>query len=225
MTGRQLVAQVGHQLGELLGEVVGRRLAPVALQRVRGRGVGAGGAADAEIDAAGEEARQHAERLRDLQRAVVRQHHPAAAHPQRPRGRGDRADEGLGAGPGQHRAAVVLGDPVPPEAEVLGVPGEVDRVAECLSAVGPLGDGRLVEDSEPEGGGAHPAIVGPRSAARPPAPPRGRAAAGAWLSRSDPSPAPSTSRRAAGRCRPRRTRRPRGAVRRSSRRPRRRRRS
>ena len=52
----QAVVEVGEQLGELLGEVVGRGLAAVALQGEGRQRVGAGGAAEREVDAAGEQA-------------------------------------------------------------------------------------------------------------------------------------------------------------------------
>ena len=52
---RKVVLEVGQQLGQLLWEVVGRGLAAVALQRERGQRVGAGGAAEAEVDPAGEQ--------------------------------------------------------------------------------------------------------------------------------------------------------------------------
>ena len=57
------VVEVGQELGQLLGEVVGRGLAAVALQRERRHRVGARGAADAEVDAAREQAGEHAEGL------------------------------------------------------------------------------------------------------------------------------------------------------------------
>ena len=54
----QLVLEVAQQLGELLGEVVGRGLAPVALQGEGGERVGAGGAAQREVDACRETGRR-----------------------------------------------------------------------------------------------------------------------------------------------------------------------
>ena len=95
VVGRHPVLEQRQELGELLGEVVGRGLAAVALERERRHRIGAGGAADAEVDAAREEPGQDREVLRDLQRAVVGEHDAAAADPQvRRRGR-DRADQHL----------------------------------------------------------------------------------------------------------------------------------
>ena len=53
---RQLVFDQGEQLAELLGEVVGRGVTAVALEREHRHRVGAGRAAEAEVDPAGIEA-------------------------------------------------------------------------------------------------------------------------------------------------------------------------
>jgi hypothetical protein len=99
---------------------------------VGGHRIGAGGAAEAEVDPAGEEAREHAEGLGDLERAVVREHHAAAADADPLRDGRDRPDQRLGARPGEHRPAVMLGDPVAVVAERVGQPGEVERVLQRL---------------------------------------------------------------------------------------------
>ena len=153
MAGREAALEVGEQLGELLGEVVGQGVGAVALERVGGHRVGAGGAADPEVDAAREEAGEDAEALRHLERAVVGQHHAAAADPH-PAGRGgDRADQDLRRGPGDEPSPVVLGDPVAVVAEPVGQPRQVDRVAQRLRRGRALGDGSLVEDAEAQAGG------------------------------------------------------------------------
>ncbi len=51
MVGRHLVLEQREQLHELLRKVVGRGLAAVALERKRGELVGAGRAAEAQVDA------------------------------------------------------------------------------------------------------------------------------------------------------------------------------
>ena len=88
---RQAVLEQSEQLGELGGEVVGGGLAAVALQREGRHRVGARRAADGEVDAVGEEAGEDAEALGHLQRAVVREHHAAAAHADALGGHRDRA--------------------------------------------------------------------------------------------------------------------------------------
>ena len=107
--------------------------------------VGAGRAAEAEVDPAREQPGQDRERLGDLERAVVRQHHAAAADADPLGDRRDRADQRLGASTREHRPAVVLGHPVTVVPELVGEPREVDRVAERVGAGRALGDRRLVE--------------------------------------------------------------------------------
>ena len=63
-----------------------------------------------------------------------------------------------GLGPGEHRPAVVLGDPVAVVAERVGQPREVERVAQRLRAGRALGDRRLVEDAEAQGSGHAPRV-------------------------------------------------------------------
>ena len=163
---RQPVLQVGQQLGQLARKVVRHPLAAVALERVGGHRIGARRAAQRQVDPLGVQARQHAEALGHLERAVVGQHHAAAAHPDPLGGGRDRADQHLGARPRQHGPAVVLGHPVAVVAQPVGQPRQLDGLVERRGACRPLRDGRLVEDAEPERG--HCDDV------------RGRQAPGAW---------------------------------------------
>ena len=68
-----------EQVEELLREVFDAETLRAAAQRHRRRAVGAGRAADAEVDAVAVERAQGAELLGDDQRRVVGQHHSAAA--------------------------------------------------------------------------------------------------------------------------------------------------
>ena len=52
------VLQVPEQLGQLLGKVIRRGLSAIALQRKGRQRIGAGGPAECEVDAAGEQAGQ-----------------------------------------------------------------------------------------------------------------------------------------------------------------------
>lgn len=66
----EVVVEEAGQLGELLGEVVGALVEPLgAAQGGRGGAVGAGGAAEAEVDAPGGEGLQGAELFGDHQGA------------------------------------------------------------------------------------------------------------------------------------------------------------
>ncbi len=67
------------QLLEAVEEIVGGGIVLAAAQRVGGDRVGAGRAAEAEIDAAGKQAFQHLEALGDQERRMVGQHHAAGA--------------------------------------------------------------------------------------------------------------------------------------------------
>ena len=147
MVARHPAIDQREELGELVDEVVGRGVAPVALKRDHRHRVGAGGAAEAELDPLGVQPGERAEHLGHLQRAVVRQHHAAAAHANRLRGRRDRADEHLRRRACQRRRGVVLRQPVALVAERLRVAGEVDGVRERLSARGALGDRGLVQNA------------------------------------------------------------------------------
>jgi hypothetical protein len=91
---------------------------------------------------------EDAERLGDLQRAVVRQHDAAAADPDPVRGGGDLGDQDLRRRAREHRRAVVLGHPVAGVAEPLRQPRQVDRVPQRIGSARALGDRRLVEDAE-----------------------------------------------------------------------------
>src|SRR5436309_13398923 len=111
------VVEVGQQLRQLLREVVGSGSSTVALERENRHRIGSRGAANSRIDPPGEESGQDRERLRDLERTVVRKHHPAAADAQGTGGGGNRPDQRLGTGTGEHRPAMMLGDPVAVVAE------------------------------------------------------------------------------------------------------------
>ncbi len=84
--------------------------------------VGSGGAADAEVDPARVGRLEQRELLGHDQRRVVGQHHPARAHPDARGGGGDHRDQDGRVRRGDGRHVVVLGQPVPLEAELVGHP-------------------------------------------------------------------------------------------------------
>ena len=165
-SGGKPIVEIAEQLHELLGKVVRRRRAPVALQGEGGQRVGARRAPERQVDAAREQAGQQAEGLRDLEGAVVGEHHAAAAHPDTGGRGGDRADQRLGARSGEHRPAVVLGDPVAVIAEPIRQARQIERVLQCLRARGSLGHRRLVEDERRRCSAA--IALTPSAAPRPP---------------------------------------------------------
>ncbi len=145
----QRIVQPGHEVAHLVGVVLG--VAPVGLavgQHAHGALVAARRAADAEIDAAGEQRLQHAEILRHLEGAVVRQHHAARADLHMLREAGDARDQHFRRRARQRLAAVMLGQPVAVIAEAIAELGQLERVAHRVGRRAALGDGRLVENAE-----------------------------------------------------------------------------
>ena len=127
MLGREAVLEIREELVDLLREIIRQRLAPVTLKSGDRRQVAAWRATDSEVDPFPVETAEHAERLRDFERAVVRQHHATAPYPDASRRGSDCGDQDFGRGAGEHRRAVMLGHPVAPYPS-LGEAGEVDRV-------------------------------------------------------------------------------------------------
>ena len=144
-----VVGQVPNELVKPLGEVVdgGDCVARAAQRRGRAR-IGAGGAAEPEVDAAGEERVQHAERLGDLQRRVVGEHDAARADAEGARRHGHLSDHDLGRRAREAPRVVVLGHPVAAQAERLGVPGEAERVPQRIARRRARRDRRQIEDRE-----------------------------------------------------------------------------
>jgi hypothetical protein len=129
-----------QQLHHVAREVV-RVRHQVPPHGARGDHVGARRAAEAEVDAARVQGGEGAELLRDHQRRVVRQHDAAGADAD-----GARARRDVGQRDGRWRRwrcrhVVVLGHPVALVAQRLGVPREVERVAQRLPGVAAFGDG------------------------------------------------------------------------------------
>ena len=152
VVGGEVVLEEREQLDRAAG-IVGVIAAREPSQRERGREVGAGGAADAEVDAAGEQCAEHSERLRDLERAVVRQHDPARADADRGGGAGHVCDQHLGGGARDARGVVVLGQPVAVVAERLGGRCELDGLRERLRRGLAGADRAHVEHRQGGGGG------------------------------------------------------------------------
>jgi hypothetical protein len=112
-------AQVGLQQHDVLRKPLGgRRVAPE--RRGRG-GIGAGRAAETEIDAPGEQRFERAELLGDHVRRMIGQHDAARADADGPRRARDVRDHDRRGGRGDGGEVVVLGDPEAPVAQRLGV--------------------------------------------------------------------------------------------------------
>ena len=145
LVGRR-VAEQRLQLLDVLRERVRAREVPA--QRAHRRLVGAGRAAEAEVDPARVERLERPELLRDHERRVVREHHPAGPDADRARALGDEADRdrgGRGRDPGH---VVVLGQPEAVVAEAFRVLRELTRAMKGGLGVAALRDLRKVEDRQ-----------------------------------------------------------------------------
>src|SRR5207302_6035685 len=130
------------------GRAEARRLAPLVPECPRRELVGARCAADAEVDAPGEERLEHAEALGDLQGTVVLQHDAARADADARRARGDLADQHLWARAREPGRAVVLGEPVAAVAPALAGLRELEGLVERVGRGPAAPHRRLVEDRE-----------------------------------------------------------------------------
>ena len=106
-------------------------------QSERGERIGAGRAAEAEVDAAGMQRLEHAKRFGHGQRRVIGQHDAAGADADTRRDVGHVADHDFRHGAGDQRRVVMLGEPVARVAELVGKPREIERVAQCVALVEP----------------------------------------------------------------------------------------
>jgi hypothetical protein len=132
--------EVAHQLDHVLRKAVGVGC-EIAAQRACGDLIGAGRAAQAKVDATRKQGGQRAELLGHHQRSVVRQHDAAGADPDGGSPRRHVTDDDGGRSAGDAGTVVVLGQPVAVIAEALGVPGEIERVAQRLRGIASLHDG------------------------------------------------------------------------------------
>jgi hypothetical protein len=123
-----------------------------AVSGVGGPAVGAGRAAEAEVDPPGRQRVEHPELLGDLERRVVRQHDAGAAHPDGAGVGGDGGDQNLRRGADDGRVAVVLRHPEPVVPEGVAQLRQRQRVADRLPLRAAGGGDRLVEDGNAHGG-------------------------------------------------------------------------
>ena len=137
----------GDQIADIGGKVFG----PLVGCRIEGKGgaaVGARGAAQSHVDAAGRQRIEHAEDLGHFERRVVRQHDAGAADADAIGGGGDGRDHDLGRRADDGRMVVMLGNPEAFVAQRLAMLGKRHGVADRL-VLGAVGDGdRLIENGK-----------------------------------------------------------------------------
>ena len=147
------IGHVARKVGEYVLDLLRKLQRIAALQRHRHRARSAGRAPDAEIDAAGRQRFEHAERLRHFERAVVRQHDAAAAEPDARRLAGQPREQHFGRRIRNARQPVMFGAPVAVIPEFVRAPGERDRRLDRFARRCPAHDRRLVENAERNGHG------------------------------------------------------------------------
>ena len=140
MVVRPGLAEVVLQLDHVARKVVGVAV-EVAPQRERGALVGAGRAAETEVDAPRVQRVEGAELLGDDQRRMVRQHDAPSAHPDRGRPASNVADHHRGRRARDAGHVVVLRHPVAAISQRLGPAREVEGVAHRLRGTPAFGDG------------------------------------------------------------------------------------
>ena len=120
----------------------------IAAERLGGAHVGAGRAAEAEIDPSRIERLERAELLGDHQRRMVGQHDAAGAHSDRPgAGRHMRNDRSRG-GAGNADHAMMLGQPDALEIMRLGLLRQPARIVERIADAAAFGDRREIEEGK-----------------------------------------------------------------------------
>lgn len=141
--GRQQLLQFGDIPGEILF-----RLDAVPAQGAHRRRVGARGAAEAQVDAAGVELGQGAEGFGDDQGRMVGQHDPPRTDAYAAGSAGDVPDQDGGGRTGDALHVVVFRQPVAREAEGLGVPGRGQGDGQGLADAAAFADGNEIEHGE-----------------------------------------------------------------------------
>ncbi len=148
MAGGEIAGLPQRQFMQPLQKIVALAAVEPAAQRIGRGAIGAGRAAEAEIDAARKQRLQHLEALGDHERRVVGQHHAAGADADVLRHGGDLADHQIGRGACDGRQVVMLGEPVPDIAEPIDMAGQVDAVAQRRGRLGACGDDGKVENGK-----------------------------------------------------------------------------
>ena len=137
---------------QTLEKVVALAAVEPAAQRISGGAIRTGRAAQAQIDATGEQRLQHLEALGDHQRRMVRQHHATGADAEVFGDRRDLPDHHVGRGARHRSEVMMLGEPVADIAELVDMARQVDAVAQRGRGPGFGGDDGEVEDGKRDHG-------------------------------------------------------------------------
>jgi hypothetical protein len=138
-------SQQSLQFHDIAGEIFGAR-PEIPAQRARRALIGAGCAAETEIDAAPVKRFQRAELLCDDERRVVRQHDAARSDADGFGAAGDIADHHRGRGAGDAGHVVMFCKPESLVIPAFGVSREIERIAEGLRRIAALIDRRQIQN-------------------------------------------------------------------------------
>ena len=152
MAGREIAGLPQRQFLQPLEKIVALAAVEPAAQRIGGGAVGAGRAAEPEIDAAGKQRLQHLEAFGHHQRRMVGQHHAAGADADVLRHRGDLPDHQVRRGARDGSKVVMLGEPIADIAEPIDMARQIDAVAQRRGGFGAGGDDGEVEDGKRDHG-------------------------------------------------------------------------
>jgi hypothetical protein len=114
--------------------------------------IGAGRAAESEIDAAGEQRFKCAELFRDDERRMIWQHDAASADADRRRVGGDVPDDHCCRGTSDAGYSVVLGNPEAMVAQSFSMARKIDGISEGLCGRASLDDRREIKNREGNSG-------------------------------------------------------------------------
>src|SRR5437667_4938676 len=103
---------------------------------------------DAQVYASGMKRLEHAKVLRDLERAVMAQHHAARAHAKMRGVGGDVRDEHFRSGAGEAAARVMLGEPVAVIAPAVAGLGELEGLRHRVRGRASRPPGRVTDHAE-----------------------------------------------------------------------------
>ncbi|HJN93964.1 MAG TPA: hypothetical protein QGF05_14740 [Dehalococcoidia bacterium] len=144
----KIVGEESVDVGELLREMFEAEGTGAVGKGTGSATIGAGGAADAKVDATGVEGVDEGEGFGHFEGRVVRQHDAAGADADALGASGDLGDQDLGGGAGEGSGVVVLGQPIAGVTESVGGLGKFKGLGQGLLDSVPLANRNLIENSE-----------------------------------------------------------------------------
>ena len=142
--GPAVIGKIALQLHHIAREGIG-----IAVQIATHRGghalVGARGAAQPQINSAGEQRIERAELFGDHDRRMIGQHDAAGTDANRAGGPGHMGQHDAGRRAGNAFHTVMFGGPVPVEAQAFGMPRQIGCVGQRLGYGAAVGDGDEIE--------------------------------------------------------------------------------